>query len=494
MANFEDYQPITLDDILGRKKEDEESNLLNSILSSQNQQVNNEEVIQDLPPRTSGMAESLPIRSGSFLPQETITPTPAPEQMDTGPSPASVQQLPSEPSIKQKQQVFDFGKGGLGTVQNLQNVQKEAKDIRDDAQLGRLGEIIGTGIGGLFDRGTITKPVLGDYLSSQEKEADRKVPDYLNQVEMEKNDPGSPISKGYRDLMKRMGVTIKGDASAASLEKLFPVLEKMQAAEMNAEAKKLQGAQAAYWKQAAHNLKSDKQKDTNESKASNQLATLKNRMVSGGGLVGNQIRQGIVGAERIFNTVGIDPNITLDQVSKMPVEKLDTVTKLGIVESAIELNRLLSGSGVPAQKTLQKLIPQNILMGTTTVKDYLTSELNPAQQGQFIRELLKVTARVRDSAKEHNNEMMKKYLSGSTFIKEHDPGGYQNMLEEFKLSDPLDKKKEEPMVSKMGLDPLPTKSNSPSNKMVVKKGYNPKTNQTQLIYSDGTKEIKDGRL
>ncbi len=490
MANFEDYQPITLDDILGRKKEDEDTKLLSNILSSQNTQDSQQ--VQELPPRTEGMAESLPARSGSFLPQEQTSSIPE-QQPTQGPSPASVPESSSDQAPSRKQQVFDFGKGGLGTVENLKNVQQEAKDMREGAQLTRLGEIIGTGIGGLFDRGTITKPVLGEYLSGQEKEADRKVGDYMQKVEMEKNDPSSPISKGYRDLMKRMGVTIKGDASAASLEKLFPVLEKMQAAEMNAEAKKLQAAQAAYWKQAAHNLKTEKQKDTNEGKASNQLATLKNRMVSGGGLVGNQIRQGIVGAERIFNTVGIDPNITLEQVSKMPVEKLDTVTKLGIVESAIELNRLLSGSGVPAQKTLQKLIPQNILMGTTTVKDYLTSELNPAQQGQFIRELLKVTARVRDSAKEHNNEMMKKYLAGSTFIKEHDPVGYQNMLEEFKLSDPLEKKKEEPLISKKGLESGPS-TPSPTSKIVVKKGYNPKTNQTQFIYSDGTKEIKDGRL
>jgi len=32
-----------------------------------------------------------------------------------------------------------------------------------------------------------------------------------------------------------------------------------------------------------------------------------------------------------------------------------------------------------------------------------------------------------------------------------------------------------------------------SSRMVVKKGYNPKTNQTQLIYADGTKEIVDGK-
>lgn len=34
----------------------------------------------------------------------------------------------------------------------------------------------------------------------------------------------------------------------------------------------------------------------------------------------------------------------------------------------------------------------------------------------------------------------------------------------------------------------------PTAKTVVKKGFNPNTNQTQFIYSDGTKEIKDGKL
>jgi len=32
-----------------------------------------------------------------------------------------------------------------------------------------------------------------------------------------------------------------------------------------------------------------------------------------------------------------------------------------------------------------------------------------------------------------------------------------------------------------------------SSRVVVRKGYNPKTNQTQLIYADGTKEIVDGK-
>ena len=38
-----------------------------------------------------------------------------------------------------------------------------------------------------------------------------------------------------------------------------------------------------------------------------------------------------------------------------------------------------------------------------------------------------------------------------------------------------------------------TKSPQEGEKSVVRKGYNPKTNKTQLIYSDGTKEIVDGK-
>ena len=39
----------------------------------------------------------------------------------------------------------------------------------------------------------------------------------------------------------------------------------------------------------------------------------------------------------------------------------------------------------------------------------------------------------------------------------------------------------------------PQQPSAPSGKQVIKKGYNVKTNQTQLIYSDGSKEVVDGR-
>ena len=48
------------------------------------------------------------------------------------------------------------------------------------------------------------------------------------------------------------------------------------------------------------------------------------------------------------------------------------------------------------------------------------------------------------------------------------------------------KRFESPEISKQQMQ-------SSNTKTVVKKGYNPKTNQTQLIYSDGSKEIVDGK-
>lgn len=52
---------------------------------------------------------------------------------------------------------------------------------------------------------------------------------------------------------------------------------------------------------------------------------------------------------------------------------------------------------------------------------------------------------------------------------------------------------------KMGADEIspliwsPGSNRSSSQKTIVKKGYNPKTNQTQIMYNDGSKEIVEGR-
>lgn len=69
-----------------------------------------------------------------------------------------------------------------------------------------------------------------------------------------------------------------------------------------------------------------------------------------------------------------------------------------------------------------------------------------------------------------------------------------NLFNDFKMAPNLQKAHLTPdSINKLiGVEAAAASSGAPQ-KQVVKKGYNSKTDQTQLIYSDGTKEIVDGR-
>lgn len=71
-------------------------------------------------------------------------------------------------------------------------------------------------------------------LAQERSEADRPLKDYEQQIAMEKKDPNSPFSKGFRDYVKTaFGYDIKGDVSAADLEGTFlkPMLTQYEGAE-----------------------------------------------------------------------------------------------------------------------------------------------------------------------------------------------------------------------------------------------------------------------
>ena len=357
------------------------------------------------------------------------------------------------PSLKN----LNFGDNELGSVQGLKDAQQQRNNAVLINQLGKAGELIGTGIGGTGNRGIVTRGMGAPIFDENIKQAENIPKDYLAQVEMQKEDPNSAVSKGYRDLMKQFGVNVDGKASASAIAKIAPWVEKAYLAE---ESRKAQAENLKYKYQElktiadiknkerqdarkeALDLKEKLNKDRLDSQYSRQAQSITNKAISGGGQVGNQIRSGIINAERIFNTLGVDKDIPEKDIDSYPIEKLDKNTRLTIIESAIELNKLLSGSGVPAQKTLDKLIPYNVKMGKTSIEDYFTNELNPAQQGKFIKEIMKITARVRDSSKEHNTALMKQYLSSGLEIKKHSPELWQGIINELKVDDPYASKTE----------------------------------------------------
>lgn len=125
------------------------------------------------------------------------------------------------PSAPQPQSMTsdDSGTDALGTRANLQDAQNRAAGARFVNEIGRAGELIGSGI-------AHTKPVAQQVFEDQAKASDKIVQDFKDQVENEKNDPNSPTSQQFRAYARKYAPNIGDDVTAADGEKLFPYMFK----------------------------------------------------------------------------------------------------------------------------------------------------------------------------------------------------------------------------------------------------------------------------
>lgn len=169
-----------------------------------------------LPADPMGMAESLAARSGDDMRQPVQGPSEAEKRAFLDRTVGPVAMEPSSGPL----QTIDFGDGGINNVDNLRAAQEAANMNTLTANMLRAGDAAGAAISG-------TKPKAQEAVDSLLKQANAPVEQFKALSEQEKNDPDSPISKGYREAMKRFGIEVKGNASAAALEKVAPWMEKV---------------------------------------------------------------------------------------------------------------------------------------------------------------------------------------------------------------------------------------------------------------------------
>ena len=94
---------------------------------------------------------------------------------------------------------------------------KRSRDAQLGVGLGQIGAAAAAAMAGNKNQ--------FEAVGQQQMEQARSIPDqYLKEVQFEKEDPNSAMSKGYRQLASSMGFDIQGTASAADLERLMPQL------------------------------------------------------------------------------------------------------------------------------------------------------------------------------------------------------------------------------------------------------------------------------
>lgn len=312
-------------------------------------------------------------------------------------------------------------------------------------------------------------------VGEQDKYVGLPVEKYKEQLENQQYDPNSPMTKTIEEYLKSKGLQTIPGTSAADYLKVMPFLakdealktkiqqtmitqtNKMKEGEANRESReKVAGAQQKLYADRTKAM-DERSKSVVGTRQDMQMQRrfdqLNKALREGGGQPVVQNRLAMQRANNLFLTNGVDPKVGEHDIDKIPDAKLNKINRINVIETGIELNRLLTGSGVAAQNTLNKLVPNNVNMTASQVQDYLTSKLNPAQQSQALKAYMKIAARVRDQSRTNVQGYQKQVLSGAGQIMDYFPEQSKMLLDEHELT-PKDlkgaKKEAAPSTSNKG--------------------------------------------
>lgn len=333
------------------------------------------------------------------------------------------------------------------SVETLRAAQEKANDTRNASNMMRALNTFNAGVSSLGS-GRGPAKANNEYADQMLKQADIPVEQYKQLVEEEIRDPDSAYSQGFKQFArataKDLGINIPGNMSAEAISKAMPQLTSLYNARENRLARSqdlaLRMAEMKSLRVEKQSLKEEKDTESFIERARNQLKPKRDEFSK------------IARANSIASTM--DPKNAVQQVSALYslISSLDP----GSVVREGEINLATSAGGIRGsiENVLSQLVLKPQIIDSKTIND-IRKEI-----GRISRTQEEDYKTIRDS-----------------YLKQGKKLGVSE--DRFGEIDPY-------------YDQLKNKQNS-SGKSVVKKGYNPKTDQTQLIYSDGSKEIVKGK-
>lgn len=323
--------------------------------------------------------------------------------------------------------------------EKFEDVQKRADMAELANVLGSAGDIIGGAISGTGPNQAAQALFKQNIALAQNMPAK-----FQAKLAMEEKDPDSSVSKNYREFLKRYGVNAPESITAAQIkEVLLPAAEKEALKKAQIQAQERELALRLEEKRKDYDLKREDQRlkqektdiyrqaireDKDRMLARRQLEMAKNRAIAGGGPAVTTLRNRIVAADAIFSTAGLPQELDEKDIDKIDNKKLDSLPPQFIAELTVETNRMLTGTGVPAQSTFKKLMPSNMNMTEANIKNWITSNVGPANQAPFVKLVLKTAARIKRNSQKGLAENYKKYFSGTEHIRKQLPEDYEATL------------------------------------------------------------------
>jgi hypothetical protein len=423
------YTQEQLEAIKRLKGEEEGSDLPSIDLAHQQEQdIQDVELPEKAPSDTQESPEQPPVQDNSqsdiinklkdshIQLQSSPSLPPVPEQSQDEESP---EVAPANPN----QHILDMMKNSSHSVmQDLKDAQARRDQQVMVNQLGKAGELIGTGIGGTGNRGIVTKGMGAPIFDENIKQADKKVQDVKDQVAMESHDANSPSSAFFRKFLKdKYNVNVPDGMSASSLEKFLPPLMATEAKKAVLEQHRLdfqariaesraKTAEANSWKEKNFDAKQETQ-DTGRFDKMGKILT--GEIASSRSPFGTATKtvQSVQRAEALANRFK-DPNdLTTNEIGELS-RVLDSVLS----------------NGQPTVSGMNKLMPTAAVGDANKIASYITGLPRGAQMGAFVKRTLESLKTERELGIKQMKETQGKLLGSFSDLKDKNPDKWNTVL------------------------------------------------------------------
>lgn len=462
-------------------------------------------------PMDSAAADSEPVVEDPEIQDETAEGSAPPLEQKTeqeAMQSAPIAKSPSSDNIKQ----ILFGKNDLSTVDALKEAQRSRDNQRAMGGIAKSAALIGGAISGVENKGL--REIGEDVI----KQADDRTKDFEAQVNIQKKDPNSSVSQGYKQMLEeQMGIKLGGDVSAADIEPFLTAKMKQQLksslfqkggvdeqGNMLVFDPKL-GIMTPAKDEKGNLIKAADQMFQVKDPLTNQVNLLSRRATPGGGI---NIK-GKIGAAteatgqeesnyEIYNTLDDKKRTKVDKTRddflKDTKDDRDAVVAAGGIKQMLAAGKEMNGDVLRAiQNQLARANGEKGTMTEGDVQGFGGKADVLSRIGRFLS--MNAVGEMTDSDRT--------FLTKLSDVMERRANDYVNKQSEV-YSDNitkvtgLDDRKARTLL---GVEKTMTSNRnqpkkqqeSKAGKQLVKKGYNSKTDETQLVYSDGTKEIVKGK-
>ena len=322
--------------------------------------------------------------------------------------------------------VLDFGQNTLASQQGLQEAQGRQNDLQFLANMNRAGAQIAQGLSQSPNK------LDTSVADAVERQGKGQVENYQQQVEFQKQDPNSSYSKGLKDYFKNnLKMEIRGDASAAELEKIMPLAVREYEAKLERERLKQQRAEDLAYKKDKDAQDRDLKRELLAGKSEKDAEKASTKATDKANADFMKMAEKLSGAKAssrsAFGKAALNKAAAERLETLVEGRDLNSLDNRELQEVARSLDALLA-QGQPTISGTHELVPSTARGDVAKLFEYISNQRQGANAGSFLKQMVKTVGREKELALKQMNEYKKELVPGYEHLEKVDPERYNRIL------------------------------------------------------------------